>query len=61
MQEPPGPAFERYLAQVDQDHPPYPRYQPGPARWWHPLPVVLTLGGLVGLAAWKIGQAVGAW
>ncbi|WP_156384015.1 hypothetical protein [Methylobacterium sp. Leaf456] len=57
MQEPPGPAFERYLSKVDRTHPERPRYRPGPFRWRHPVPVVLMLGGAVALAAWKHGQA----
>ncbi len=54
MQEPPGDAFERYLAEIERTHPPRQRYQPGPVRWWHPLPAVLMLGGAVALAAWKL-------
>ncbi len=54
MQEPPGRAFDRYLAEVDRTHPERPRYRSGPFRWWHPLPMVLMLGGACALAAWKL-------
>ncbi|MFY9293386.1 MAG: hypothetical protein WAP03_22195 [Methylorubrum rhodinum] len=59
--EPPGPAFERYLAEVDRTHPERPRYRPGPFRWWYPLPVIVVLGGVLTLAVWKIGLVWGAW
>lgn len=54
MQELPGPAFERYLAEVDRTHPPRPRFQPGPIRWWHWLPTLAMLGGAFALAAWRL-------
>lgn len=58
MQEPPGPAFKRYLAEVDRTHPPRPQYRPGPVRWWHWLPTLVMLGGALALAAWRLLPSV---
>lgn len=58
--EPPGPAFDRYLAEVDRTYPERLRYRSGPARRWQRLPVVVTLGGAFALAdGYFVGVACG--